>query len=364
LNVQSIITVQPVVTPSFFLPTYTNNVPSQAQLDASTINLGTLLNGDNFVPRFENAGFTNFLTDFVPQGSSTYHGWANQITRRMSHGLQLVASYTYSHLIDNSTADFHTTDITPRRPQDFQNLNADRANSALDHRHRLTIAVLYDEPFYKNGNWMQRNFLGNWEIAPIYTYQSGEWGTVQSGVDSNLNGDSASDRAIWNAGGVAGTGSGVVPLCTSAIPAADCTLANALNFAFKDKTTGKTYDVADNIVAYKAVNPNAQYIQAYYGALANVGRNTLQLPPINNFDATAVKRFSFSERYKAEFSAQFFNLLNHPQFIAGSINTVNQIGITGSPRNMFEPSKGIFDEPSAVFNSNARSIQLALKIFF
>ena len=351
LNVQSIITLQPVTTPALHLPTYTNNVPSQATLDASTVNLGTLLNGDNLVPAFENAGFTNFLTEFLPEGASTYHGLATQITRRFSNGLQFIGAYTYSHAIDNSTADFHSTDITPRRPQDFQDLAADRANSALDHRHRFSMAVLYDEPFFKHGNWLTKNTLGNWEIAPIYTYQSGEWGTVQDGVDANLNGDSAPDRPIFNPSGVPGTGSGVVPLCTSAVPAGQCTIANI-------------FANANNVVGYAATNPNAQYIQAYYGALANVGRDTLRLPPINNFDATAVKRFSFSERYRAEFSVQAFNLLNHPQFIAGSINQVNSVGVTGTPRNMFEPQRGIFNDPSAVFPSNARSLQLALKLFF
>jgi hypothetical protein len=369
LNVQSIITLQPIVTAANHLPTYVGNTPSQAVLDASTLNLGILNNEDNFVPAFENAGFTNFLTKFVPQGASTYHGLATQITRRFSNGLQFVGAYTYSHLIDNSTADFHSTDITPRRPQDFQNLAADRANSALDHRHRFTMALLYDVPYFKHGNWLERNALGNWEVAPIYTYQSGEWGTVQSGVDANLNGDSASDRSIWNASGVPNTGSDVVPLCTSAIPsdAGVCTLANALNGAAKSsnpKYAGQKFDVIDNLVGYAAVNPNARYIRAYYGALANVGRNTLILPAINNFDATAVKRFSFSERYKAEFSVQAFNLLNHPQFIAGSLNQVNSIGITGSPRSMFEPYQATFNNPSSVFPSNSRSLQLAFKLFF
>ena len=46
-----------------------------------------------------------------------------------------------------------------------------------------------------------KNVVGNWEVAPIYTYQTGTWFTVQSGIDSNLNGDSGGDRAYLNAGG-------------------------------------------------------------------------------------------------------------------------------------------------------------------
>jgi hypothetical protein len=380
LDVQSIINLQPVVTPSNFIPTYTSTTPSQATLDATPLSVGTLLteqnNGANLVPAFANNGFTNFLTAFEPEGSSTYHGLATQVTRRMSHGLQFVGAYTYSHLIDNSTADFHSTDLTPRREQDFQNLGADRANSALDHRHRFTLALLYDVPFFKNGNALTRNVLGNWEVAPIYTYQTGEWMTAQDAVDANLNGDSAGDRPIFNPAGVGVTGSGVAPLCRSAIPTADCTLANVTNFAAKDPTTGVTYDVADNVVGYQALNPGAKYIQAYYGALANVGRNTVLSPPTNNFDATAVKRFAITERYKVEFAVQAFNLLNHPQFLpccfagagpgalGGATNQVTSQGITGSARGALEPQKGIFNNFSAVFPSEARALQLSLKIFF
>jgi hypothetical protein len=378
LDVQSIVNLAAQTTPALHLPTYIGNVPSQAALDASTVSVGTILNSsDGVVPIYDAAGFNgNALTAFIPAGSSTYHGLALQVTRRMSHGLQFVGAYTYSHLIDNSTADFHSTDLTPRRQQDFTNLAADRANSALDHRHRFTMAVVYDEPFFKNGNAFTRNVFGNWEIAPIYTYQTGEWATAQSGVDANLNGDQAGDRTITNPAGVGVTGSGVAPLCRSSIPTADCTLANANNFKAKDPNTGVIYDVADNLVGYSALNPSAKYIQAYLGALANTGRNTILTPPTNNFDATAIKRFAITERYKVEFAVQAFNLLNHPQFIpccgpgagpgalGGATNAVTSQGVLGSPRNALEPQRGIFNNFSAVFPSEARALQLSLKIFF
>jgi Carboxypeptidase regulatory-like domain len=381
LNVQDIITLGTVVTPTNSLPTYIGNVPSQATLDASTITLGMLNSEDSLVPKFENAGFTNFITAFEPQGSSTYHGLAAQLTHRMSHGLQFVGAYTFSHLIDNSTADFHSTDLTPRRPQDFTNLAADRANSALDHRHRFTLAMVYDEPFFKNGNAFLKNTLGNWEIAPVYTFQTGEWMTAQDGVDANLNGDAAGDRPIFNAAGVGTTGGGVAPLCRSVVPTADCTLGNvfctgnpAIDGASSSCAAG--VDVIDNLVGYRALNPSAKYIQAYYGAFANVGRNTILSPHTNNWDLTALKRFTITERYKVEFVAQAFNLFNHPQFIpccaanqgpgalGGATNAVTSQGITGSARSALEPQKGIFDNFSAVFPSEARALQLGLKIYF
>jgi len=351
LPAQIRLNTQPVVTATNFLPTYTTP-PSQATLDASTTNLATLENESNIVPAYNAAGFNqNIITSYQPWGSSTYHGLATQLNKRFSHGLQLVGAYTYSHDIDNSTAEFFSTVLTPRRAQNGQDLAADRSNSPLDHRHRFTLSLVYDEPFFQHGNAFLRNSLGGWEIAPIYTYQSGQWVTAQSAVDSNLDGDSAGDRAIFNPNGVKGTGSGIIPLCTSSVAVCPATVdAAAAN------PTG--------VVGYLARNPNAQYIEAGYGALATVGRDTLHLDPINDVDITALKRFTITERFKIEFRASASNLFNHPQYIGGELNDVQPLGFTGSERAILEPSNPLFNQPSQVFSSNPRQLTLALKIFF
>ncbi len=342
------------------LPTYTT-APSQATLNSSPYDLAGILNGaygngDGLVPAYENAGFFgNYVVAFEPWAASTYNGLAVQLTRRFSKGLQFVASYTYSHTIDNATADVFSTVLAPRRPQDFQDVSADRANSILDHRHRFTLALIYDEPFFKNSNKFVRNTLGNWEIAPIYTYQSGQWVTAQSGVDANLNGDAAPDRTVWNASGVKGQGSPVQPLCNSTVVTCPLTLDDAIN-----NPAG--------VVGYLEL-PNSsgnlgQYVQAGYGAVADVGRNTLQLNAINDVDVTLLKRITITERFRVEFQAAAFNVFNHPQYVGGYINDVGSIGFTGSQRNMLIPGSGAFNDPSAVFASNARTMTLGLKIYF
>jgi hypothetical protein len=374
---------QSEVSPTNFVPTFIGNAPDQATIDATPFTLADLEAArPSTIPAFANAGFVSTITSYQPWASSTYHGLAAQLTRRFSHGLQGVLSYTYSHNIDDATAEVFSTVLAPRRAQDSQDLSADRANSILDHRHRLTLTLIYDEPFFKNGNAFLKNTLGNWEIAPIYTYQSGQWVTAQSGVDSNLNGDGAPDRTIFNASGVRGTGTGVSPLCKSSLPAANsagnplCTLSNAPSRALADPANGPDcepgmagcvfYNVAAAVVGYSAANSNAQYVQAGPGALADVGRNTLQLDPINDIDITALKRFTITERFKVEFQAQVFNLFNHPQYVGGFINDIAPLGFTGSERNVLIPSTGAgsFNTPSSQFASNARTMQLALKIYF
>jgi len=337
LNVQNRINVVDVVTPSRNLPTYLS-APSQGTLDALPYTLEALQSIDHIDPAFAAVGFTNPIVGYMPWGSSTYHGLQSQLSRRMANGLQFQSAYTYSHVIDNSTADFFSTIITPRRPQNFRDLPAERSNSILDHRHRFTLSAIYDIPFFKsNDSWFVRNFLGNYEFASVFMYETGGFGTVQSGVDSNLNGDSAGDRVIFNASGAGGTGSGVTELTNT----------------------------AGDVVAYLADNPNAQYIVAGEGALSNVGRNTLQMNPINSWDFTLLKRISLTERYKVEFAAQLFNAFNHPNWVPGLLNQVDSVDRTDQgQRNSLIPDKQNFNSPQATWGSNPRTMQFYLKFIF
>jgi hypothetical protein len=340
LNVQDRFNVQDLVTPSSYLPTYLS-APSQATLDALPLTLTTLTNqlnaGGNILPRYASAGFTNPIVGFMPYGSSTYHGLQAQVTRRFVNGLQFSAAYTWSHNIDNSTADFFSTVLTPRRPQDFLNLKADRSNSALDHTHRFTLTAVWDVPWFKSASWFKKNIIGNWQFAPVYTYETGEWATVQSAVDANLNGDNASDRAVINPAGNPNLGSGVTAL----------------------KNT------AGAIVAYQAINPNAYYIVAGKGALATGGRNTRLMPAINNWDMSVVKRYDVSERMHLETSLSALNFFNHPQFVAGSINQVNSISRTSTAqKNYLVPNATNFNNAQISFPSNSRTLALGLKFIF
>jgi hypothetical protein len=372
LDVQNRINRRSLVTPQAFLPTFLQQ-PSQSELDALTTTLAGLKAPGSFIPEFANAGFASNIVTDSPNGSSIYHGLQTQLNRRFSHGLMFQVAYTYSRTIDNSTADFFSTSLTPRRPQDFQDWNSERSVSPLSRTHRFTLAAVYDLPFFKNGNWLMRNIVGNWGFSPIYTYESPQWATVQSAVDSNLNGDSAGDRAIVNPGGIAGTGSGVNPLCKSTMPSFGVCGENDFDPTVGPPGAGN-FNSTPFLVAYGAVNPNAQYIVAGPGALATGSRNTLATQPTNDFSLATYKDISITERFKFRFGAQFANLLNHPQYIPGSnpgqglgVNDVTSF-LTGpnstSYLNYLTPGNAIFNNPKAVFASNARSIALVAKFTF
>lgn len=345
LTVQDQVNTKPVVNSSNALPVYFSR-PSQAVLDSLGNTLSALSNAFNYggylVPAFLDAGFYTPITAYQPWGNSTYHGMAAQVTRRFSRGLQFIGAYTWSHNIDDSTADINTTVTTPRRAQDWTNLRAERASSMLDHRQRLTFEMLYEPIYFRSRNWFLKNIAGNWEIAPVYSYQTGQLVTIQSGTDSNLNADSAGDRAIVNPGGNPSIGSATTALKNS----------------------------AGDTVAYLVNNPAAGYIATPKGAIATGGRNTEHLNPIDNLDLALIKRFDVRERYGVEFSAHFGNIFNHPQYVGGFLNDVQPFNAAQGTsagtmiRNFLTPGSSTFGDPTQVFSSNPRFLNLALKLNF
>ncbi|HKP35623.1 MAG TPA: carboxypeptidase-like regulatory domain-containing protein [Pyrinomonadaceae bacterium] len=318
------------------LPTFLTT-PTQAQLDALPLTLAQINARSNFVPRFANAGFggTNVI-GFLSNGNSNYHAASAQLTRRFADGFQMTAAYTWSHLIDDTTAEVFSTVLSPRRVQEFQDLSIEKSDSALDRRHRFVFSSIYELPWFKNdSNKWVRSLLGGFQFSGTWTLESGEKATVLSGVDANGNGDAAPDRAIINPNGVDGTFSTVTALTN---------------------TAGQT-------VAYRADNPNARYIRAGSGAVSNSGRNTLQMPGINNVDFSIFKNFRIGEGSKRfQLRADFFNAFNHPQYIPGSPNDVAPIGTTGVAQyNTIFAGNTDFNRADTVFSSNPRVIQLAAR---
>jgi hypothetical protein len=339
LITQNRINVQAKVAPEQGLPGLPTflTAPSQATLDALGLTLATINARPAKVPAYTAAGFLSNVIEFKSDGNSSYHGASAQLTRRMSKGLQMTNAYTWSKLIDDTTAEVFSTVLSPRRVMDFQNLRPERALSALDHTHRFVSSWIYELPFFNKSTGLTKTMLGGFNIAGTYTYESGERITIRSGNDSNLNGDSAGDRGILNPSGTEGVGSAVTAL---------------------HNTGGAT-------VAYLANNPNAKYIQAGAGAVSNIGRNTFRLPPINNFDISLFKNFRIGETKMFQLRADFFNAFNHPQYVPGSVNTVDPVGTTGlTTLNQIAPLTGDFLQPSKVLSSNPRVIQVAARFNF
>jgi hypothetical protein len=353
LPTQDQINVQPRTTAANQLTTYFGaNATGIGSTISTTSNANTLagvLTNSNIIAAWSAQDFTGKITSYQPYSESNYNGGSISVVRRMKEGLAINGAYTYSKTMDDATASTFSTILTPRRQQNSQCIACDYSRSALDRTNRISLAFVYDLPYFKHSNFLLKNIAGNWEIAPIYIYESPEYATVLSGTDANENGDSI-DRAIINPNGVRGTASKVNPVYSSNLAAA-CGTATTCN---------------GNLVGYVAVNPNAYYIQAGAGTLPNDERNTLPGRPIDNIDVSAVKRISFTERYSFEFHAEAFNVLNHPQYVAGTLDNVS-LTQTNADSNAFLLASSpttIFNHPEKLFASNARTMQLSAKFIF
>ncbi len=334
LPTQNRINVQPKTTAANYLPTLVNGVAINGQGTSATT-LNAINANSSIIAAYAAAGFTNNVVSFAPYSSSNYNGLILDLQGRV-HGVQTNVAYTFSKALDNATAEVFSTTLTPRRPQNPRDLTSEYSKSALDHRHRLTLEADYlFQPFNQGTNWALRNVVGNWDVSPIFTYESPEYATVLGGSNGLITGDGAYvGRTIINPRGIPGTGSAVTAVANAA---------------------GAT-------VAYTAVNPNAYYIQAAPGAMPNASRNTLAGRPIDNMDAAAYKRITFRDHYTLELGVQAFNVLNHAQYVPGSVNDVAAVSYTGL--NYTTVSSSTFNHPEQIFSNNPRLLQLSGKIHF
>ena len=337
LATQVQLNIQPKVTPANQLFT-TAGANTLIAAGGQATTLAAIRTLSNILPQYYAAGFRRKITSYQPFSQSNYNGLIANLTRRYQNGLQMNLSYTWSKTMDDATAEVFATVLTPRRQQNSQCISCDYSRSALDRTHRISLEALYDLPYYKHSNsFLLKNLVGNWAISPIYTYESPEYATALSGTNSNLNGDSgaAIDRPILNPNGVRGTGSDVKAV----------------------------KNAAGGTIGYAAVNPNAYYIKAGPGTLPNVGRNTLPIRPINNFDVSAFKRLTVFDRYSIEFGVQAFNVLNHAQYIPGTVDNVNATSFTSS-YGFQTVTSAAFNHPEKIFTNNPRTVQLSGKFSF
>jgi len=128
-------------------------------------------------------------------GSSVYHGLTANLRKRYGQHYEFLASYTWSHTIDDST------DLqSPLEPQDNYNLAAERANSAFDQRHRFVLSGVYQTGALSGSGFVSKFFSG-WTLAPILEVASGRPFNIISGDDRNHDFSTPTDRPNTAASG-------------------------------------------------------------------------------------------------------------------------------------------------------------------
>ncbi len=345
--------------PTFFkksdVPTsWTASTPTDAAFNAFNSNIyltAPCTTGPGVCP------FKGNITSDPPLGSSIYHAGSVSFTQRARHGLTFNANYTYAHTIDNSTNEFFTSLLNPRRAQDTNRINEDRGNSDLDVRHKFALSLTYQVPDVRSDNRFVKTLVNGFQIGSIFLAQTGQPITLQSGgVDSNGNGDSAGDRASFNpfASGVGG--SDVFAVCELA--------GGAVGLSSAGMAAGGSCPGA--AIGYTPVSYGARYIITGPGARANLGRNSFASPGFDVLNLSVGKKFHFSESKYLLAKADIFNILNHPNYALSNGNVFSAAGVTTATTT---PGYAIPGDPNflnapGLFSGGFRSMTLGLKFVF
>jgi hypothetical protein len=223
------------------------------------------------------------LGTFVQSTSaqSIYNSLQMSLTKRYSNGLQFLASYTWSHSID----DFSGGDVNDLVGTVGDTTKNYFASSDFDRRHRFVMSAVYDLPkFFKGKNVFVKGAVNNWEVAGI--------GTWQSGTPFSILGDYSAFKAVY----------------------ADLASGRTVSSATK------TGDVMGRLNAYFDTTAFVQ--PSGVGNWGNVGRNNFVGPDQKNLDFSIVKFFPIRENQKFEFRSEFFNITNHTNF-ANPVNVLS-----------------------------------------
>jgi len=145
--------------------------------------------------------FTAFdrLIAFESTANAIYHGMTIQVNKRYSRNIQLSGAYTWSKVIDDVP---DATAVVPQGSDDAKyvqnpvNIRDDRAVGGNDQPHRVVINGIWDLRYAEGvSNRVAKGILGGWQIAGIFTAQSGQPYTGLISADLNNDGNNRSDRA-------------------------------------------------------------------------------------------------------------------------------------------------------------------------
>ncbi len=318
-------------------------------------------NGDNCLPGgykpLAADGFCSVFTAFPSVGQGIYHAGSVDVTHRLSHGLYIRGNYTFAKNIDDATNELFSSRVNPRRPEDARNVRAERGRSALDINHKLVLSWVYDLPRAHVSNGVAKGFLHGWSVTGTYLAQTGQPVTLLSNTDSNVNGSSAGDRAIFNPNGTANTGSLLGFVCLNGAGATSTVTS-----------IGACPGGDANIAGYYALNPTARFVQAGRGARSTLGRDTFGTPGLNIWNMALIKNTKINERFSVQFRAETYDTFNHRNFSIGlpsnngandQINNPNPLSTTYS----FVTAGSLFLNAHA-FNGGSRALQLGVKLIF
>ncbi|HWY23044.1 MAG TPA: carboxypeptidase regulatory-like domain-containing protein [Candidatus Acidoferrum sp.] len=302
-----------------------------------------------------------FLAQIFQMGNiyrSNYNGLQATLNARNYRGLSMVLGYTYSHALDDVGANWDFG-AGYGLPQDSTNVGREYANSDFDIRHRLTISLTYAILGKRGFGQM----LEGWEINTIATLESAQpWGPIDLTTDlTGLGGLPVSPPQAtpqrWDFLGKPSdfkSGPTPIPFFPGTSNAACLAHATTPGLLTSLGTWG-CYAKGNSIMTPPA-----------YGAFGTMGRNIFPDSAFRNLDFSIAKNWHFGERLRAQFRAEFFNILNHPNF-ANPYGGQNGYGQNDPGAPGFGCGCATPDVAAAnpvIGSGGSRAVQLGLKFTF
>jgi hypothetical protein len=228
---------------------------------------------DRPFPQFNN------VTLIAPTlGDSAYHAGVLRFEKRFSKGLNILATYTFSKFLDNTSDAGSALGASGGPYSDYYNRRADWGPSDNDIRQRFTWSSVYELPFGKGRHFLSaspvRYVVGDWSIGSVVTFQSGPAFTVTTQTNTTNSFSAGALRADVLRG--------------PTLPA-------------DQRTLGRWFDT-------DAFRQPAQF------RFGNQGVNILRGDSLANFDFSILRNFRFSETKRLQFRTELFNTFNHPTF--------------------------------------------------
>ena len=307
--------------------------------------------------------FLSYIYWLSNNNFSNYNGLQASVTQRTSHGLSFVLGYTFAHSLAMSPDNFALV-----TPIDSGNLRSIYGNSQFDIRHRFTYSLTYAIP----GRKTPGQLLQGWSINSILTLQSAApWGINDVSTDFSGTGEignPSTDGERWDFFGnpsdfkttKAFNNTNGIPYFPGTSSPACLAKSNMMGpLAVASLTNLGCYAVGSSVLVPPA-----------FGSVGTAGPNPFRGTPFTNWDISLTKAWSFKERLRAQFRAEFFNVLNHP-------NISNPFGGPGGDNTYTDPTAaagsnfGFRPETPDVTSSNPvlgsggpRAIQVGLKVIF
>ena len=239
------------------------------------------------------------------EGISHYNALQFNVTKRVSHGLSLFGSYTWSHSLDEeSGAQLFYNGNDPLRPR------SGYGNSDFDRPHVFTVNVQYQLPNAGNLHGVAAQAINGWGLGGLVVAESGQPYSV---VD--FSGGAAS---LFYGGGQDQITNPIVPIGGVGTSATNPRLQGTLgvnpgNPVLNRNAFGVPL-LAPGQDGVPPCDPTTGACDIYETSFGSTGRNIFRGPFQSRVDTTVFKNFRLTERFALRLDLQAFNLFNHPSF--------------------------------------------------